>query len=77
MKFVFFISEDLVQHQVYKFVIRPCPISGSPVRCKFLVLVYRNPHPATFLFLNFFLNVGKGPLTVTGGPLSATFPTLA
>jgi len=40
------------------------------------VLVYRNPHPDTLLFLNFFLNVGEGPPTVATGPLSPTFPTL-
>ena len=39
-------------------------------------IVYRNPHPDTLLFINFFLNVGKGVPAVTSGPLSATFPTL-
>ena len=39
--------------------------------------VYRNLHPDTLAFLNFFLNVGEGPLTVASGPLSATFPTVA
>jgi len=40
-------------------------------------IAYRNPHPDTFSFLNFFFNVGEGSPTVASGPLSATFPTLA
>jgi len=33
--------------------------------------VYRNPHPDTLLFINFFLNVGEGAPTKTSGLLSA------
>ena len=33
--------------------------------------VYRNPHPNTLLFKNFFLHVGEGAPAVTSGPLSA------
>jgi len=43
----------------------------------FRVFVYRNPHSDTLSFLNFFLSVGEWPLTVSSGPLSATFPTIA
>jgi len=43
----------------------------------FWVLVYRNPHPDTLSFLNFFLNFGEGPPTVASGPLSVTFSGLA
>ena len=43
----------------------------------FQVLLYRNPHRDTLLFLNFFLNVGERSPSVASGPLSATFPTLA
>ena len=39
--------------------------------------VYRNPHPDTLSFLNFFLKVGEGATTVASGTLSATFPTIA
>jgi len=42
----------------------------------FQVLVCRNPHPDTLIFLNVFLNVGEGPHTVASEPLSAMFPTL-
>jgi len=44
---------------------------------RFRVLVYRNPHPDTLSFLNFFLSVGEGSPTVASGPLSSTFPGLA
>ena len=44
---------------------------GNVIFWWFRVLVYSNPQPNTFPFLNFFLNVGGD------GPLSATFPTLA
>jgi len=32
---------------------------------KSAILLYRNPHPDTFSFLNFLLNVGEGPPTVS------------
>jgi len=40
----------------------------------FQVLVYRNPHPDTLSFLNFFLNVGKGPLRWPVGLFQLRFP---
>jgi len=53
-----------------------CAFFGSFLDCCIPLIsgfstVYRNPHPDTLSFLNFFLNVGEGE------PLSATFSTLA
>jgi len=40
----------------------------------FRALVYRNPHPDKLSFLNFFLNVGGGPLRLPVGLFQLRFP---
>jgi len=42
-----------------------------------LGLVYRNPHPVTLSFLNFILNVARGPLRWPVGLFQLPFSTLA
>jgi len=40
------------------------------------VLLYGNPHPDKLSFLNFYLNVGRGPLRLPVGLFQLRFPPL-